>query len=217
MLVIMETRDRRPWWRYLRLSLRALIVLVLLIGGGLGWMVHRARVQREAVAAIERAGDKGWYDWEWSDGHPNPSGQPRWPKWLVDRIGVDYFGHVSAVFTRRASDRELAKISNLGQLECLLIGGSSVTDAGLAHLEGMSRLQALNLQHTRITDAGLAHLKKLTSLQDLGLGDTGVSDAGLPHLEGLTHLKTLALEETRVTAAGVRKLQKALPNARIRR
>jgi hypothetical protein len=28
------------------------MVLVLIIGGGLGWVIHRARVQREAVAAI---------------------------------------------------------------------------------------------------------------------------------------------------------------------
>ncbi len=39
-----------------RLSVRALMVLVLVCGGWLGWVVHRARVQKDAVAAIERAG-----------------------------------------------------------------------------------------------------------------------------------------------------------------
>ena len=33
------------WKTYLRLSVRGMIVLVLLIGTGLGWIVHRARVQ----------------------------------------------------------------------------------------------------------------------------------------------------------------------------
>ena len=44
------------------LSLRALMVLVLILGGGLGWIAHRARVQREAVAAIEKAGGKVDYN-----------------------------------------------------------------------------------------------------------------------------------------------------------
>ncbi len=44
----------RPWQRFLRFSVRGLIVLVLVIGAGLGWIVRSAQVQREAVAAIER-------------------------------------------------------------------------------------------------------------------------------------------------------------------
>ena len=44
------------------MSVRVLMVLVLVFGGGFGWVVHRARVQREAVAAIERAGGAVGYD-----------------------------------------------------------------------------------------------------------------------------------------------------------
>ena len=46
----------RPWWNHPRFSLRALMVLVLLIGAGLGWLVRSAHVQRDAVAAVRRAG-----------------------------------------------------------------------------------------------------------------------------------------------------------------
>ena len=180
-------------------------------------MVHRAHVQRDAVGAIERAGGKVWFDWQWKNRRPNPSGQPSCPKWLVDCIGVDYFGHVTSVYARRVSDAELVHIGKLSRLEYLLLGRSSVTGAGLAHLEGARSLRVLNLQHTQVTDAGLSHLKKLTSLQELGLGNTGVSDAGLAHLEGLSHLTDLGLEETKVTNAGIRELQKVLPKARIRR
>jgi hypothetical protein len=45
-----------PWRRLLRFSVRGLIVLVLVIGAGLGWVVRSARIQREAVAAIKSAG-----------------------------------------------------------------------------------------------------------------------------------------------------------------
>ena len=41
-------RPRKP----LRITLGALMILVLVIGGGLGWIAHRARVQHDAVAAI---------------------------------------------------------------------------------------------------------------------------------------------------------------------
>jgi hypothetical protein len=44
----------RPWRKYMRISVRGLVVAVLVLGGGFGWVVNRARVQREAVAAIER-------------------------------------------------------------------------------------------------------------------------------------------------------------------
>jgi len=51
----METPDKRPWWSYLRLSLRGMIVLVSVVGGALGVIAHVTRsasIQREAVAAV---------------------------------------------------------------------------------------------------------------------------------------------------------------------
>jgi len=45
-----------PWRRFLRFSVRWMIVIVLVIGGWLGWLVRNARIQRDAVAAITKAG-----------------------------------------------------------------------------------------------------------------------------------------------------------------
>lgn len=207
---------QRPRRRWLRISIRGLFVLVLLVGGWLGRVANRARIQREAVAVIERAGGKAWYDWEWKNGSPAPSGRPGWPRWLVDGIGPDYFGHVTAVFSSHVSDAELAHIGHLSRLEYLILGNSPVTDAGLEQLERLESLRALNLQGTRITDAGLAHLEKMPVLHELGLGDTEVSDAGIVYLEGLSHLTVLGLEKAGVTVVGFRRLQEALPKAKIR-
>jgi hypothetical protein len=55
----------------LALSLRAMMVVILLIGGGLGWFLVRVRTQRDAAAAVKRAGGSISYDWEWSDGMPS--------------------------------------------------------------------------------------------------------------------------------------------------
>lgn len=38
-----------PWRRYLRFSMRGLIVLVLVMGAGLGWFVRSARIQHECA------------------------------------------------------------------------------------------------------------------------------------------------------------------------
>ena len=58
----------------LRLSVRELMVLVLVVGAGLGWMVRSARIQREAVEAIKSAGGTVRYDWEWNHGHTITAG-----------------------------------------------------------------------------------------------------------------------------------------------
>jgi len=50
----------RPWRRYPSFSVRGLVVLVLVIGAWLGWLVRSVRIQREAVVAINKAGEKNW-------------------------------------------------------------------------------------------------------------------------------------------------------------
>src|SRR5262245_3580204 len=80
-----------PWRRRLRFSVRALMVLVLIIGGGLGWVIHRARVQRDAVATIRRAGGDVAYSWQWSGGRPVfPRSKPPGPDWLRRILGPDF-------------------------------------------------------------------------------------------------------------------------------
>jgi len=210
----------RPRWRKLipRMSVRSLMTLVLIIGAGMGWLVGSARVQREAVAAIRRAGGTVRYDWEAPNGGaaaamggmviPVKRTKPPWPGWIVDRLGIDYFGNVAEVdLFGCGSDAEVAHIGWLSRLEKLTLAQSAVTDAGLAHLRGMSRLRWLYLGGTRIGDAGLAHLESL-SLQGLGLDATLVGDAGLAHLEDVTSLKQLVLSSTRISDSGLLHLRR---------
>src|SRR5262245_44099219 len=92
---------RRRWFT---LSVRALMIFVLVIGGGLGWVVHRARVQRNAVTAIERAGGRVYYDWQSSpSGRSNPKARHWIPQWFVDYLGRDYFGSVRQASLGRQS------------------------------------------------------------------------------------------------------------------
>jgi hypothetical protein len=233
----------RSWLRHLRISVRGLIALVLAIGGGLGWIVHQAHVQRDAVAAIRRAGGRVRYDWEWNSATVKGSLVKPWaPRWLVELTGDDYFGHVVLVWLPPKSDAEIlhvvrrlpgvevldiedwslsdaepANLNGLTNLSRLFLYNSSVTDAGLAHLKGLTMLTELDLSRSRVTDTGLAHLKGLTGLAALDLRGTQVTDAGLAHLKGLTKLTWLDLRGTQVTETGIKQLKQVLPSLTIYR
>ena len=189
----------RPWRRYLRLSVRGLIVLVLVIGVWLGWIVRSARIQREAVAAITRAGGHVSYDWEWRNGRYFAEPKPWAPQWLVDRVGVDLFGHVVAASPSQARGQAIRRLAHVGRftrLESLSIYSSSVTDQGLAHFEGLTRLSEINLCNTQVTDDGLKHLEGLKGLSSLVINATRISDDGLKHLSRLTKLSILYIGDS---------------------
>jgi hypothetical protein len=212
--VLAESGSRR-WRGYLRFSVRGLIVLVLLIGAGLGWIVRSAHVQRAAVAAIKNARGSVTYDWEWRNGNYLMGGTPWAPRWLVDKIGVDYFGHVTSVSiwsSSPATDTAIEHLGNFSRLELLGLTSGSVDDADLAHLHGLTELVHLDLSGTQVNGAGLVNLKRMTKLSYLSLADTHVSDAGLVHLTGLTKLSYVGLARTQVTDAGIKKLKQALPH-----
>jgi hypothetical protein len=212
----------RPWRRFLRFSVRGLIVIVLVIGGWLGWIVRSARIQREAVATIANYGGTIKYDWKWN-GNDIPGGRPRAPRWLVDQIGVDYFGRVSFVslpifFVRMPHghhfvqvedkpDLVMPHIGHLSALRRLDLTDANVSDTGLASVKGLSSLEILGCMRTRITDAGLAHRKNLPRLSTLELNDNQISDSGLLHLTMLTELSKLGIWKTRVTDAGLAHLR----------
>jgi internalin A len=214
----------RPWRRFLRFSVRGMIVLVLVIGVWLGWIVHSARVQRQAVAAIERAGGKVAYDWEyvhrsrWSGKliYPSPNPKPIWPKWLIQALGPDYFGDVVSVrflpdppgrAWTNATDEVMLSVGKLARLNALDLTVAPVTDAGLAHLSHLADLTSVELTGTKITGAGLASLRELRALRYLGLDNVPLSDADLTQLGGAKSLESLRLTGRKFTDAGFLRLK----------
>ncbi len=171
--------SRRPF----RFSVRALVVVVIVVGIGLGWIVHRAHLQRDTVATIKSTGGSVTYEWEWNGKTAIPGARPWAPRLLVDFIGVDYFGRVSDVYISRGTDAVMAQVACLNRIERLQMWESPVTDAGLSHLRRLSELSALNVGDTRITDAGLVHLKGLKKLSLLCVPGRTVTDAGLNELK----------------------------------
>jgi hypothetical protein len=205
-----KVSEAKPSRRPLRLSVRALMVTVLLLALALGWMVQRVQVQREAVAAIRASGGSVVYDWQRIPGKRiDIKAEPNAPKWLVERLGVDYFGDVVvASLGNNPGDADLDRVGRLAKLVTIQIGQSNeITDAGLAHLAGLIYLENLSLRGTKVTGPGLANLRSMTRLKTLSLSGLPLNDADLAHIEGLTDLETLDLSGVPVTDVGLAHLQ----------
>ena len=208
----------RPWRRFLRFSVRGLIILVLVVAVALGWIVRQAHIQRDAVAAIRKAGGFVAYSWDWDQGKSIPGGRPSVASWIVESIGVDFFGHVTHVEfggTSRPADTVLAEVGRLNQLQRLWLSNTSViTEAELVDLDGLTKISFVDVNSSQVTDAGLAHLKGLANLSIFSLYGTQVTDAGPVHLKGLTNLSIVSFGG-QATVAGMNELKQALPRLKI--
>lgn len=80
------------------------------------------------------------------------------------------------------TDRALAGIGRMTNLQSLRLDGTAVTDAGMAALLPLQQLTALNLNGTRVTDASLLTLRRLKALQKIYLWDTAVTAEGVTSL-----------------------------------
>ena len=236
---MLQDPSPKSWRHRLRFSVRGLVILVLVVGAGLGWIVHKAHVQRDSVAAIQRAGGTVFYDWQFKNGRPVGNGKLWAPTWLVERIGADYFQSVTYVSLPDSrsvgtlvhigsldrlemlmlggpglSDEELSHLQGLTNVQALFLSGANVSDSGLQCLKGLVKLKTLSLGGTKVTDAGIAQLRGLSSLEELDVSMTMVTDASLVHLRGLRSLKELNLQMTRITDAGLIHLR-GLTNLRL--
>ena len=202
--------ERRRTRRFLQFSLRALLVFVLLVSVGMSWFavkLERARRQKEAVEAIEKAGGEVGYDYDLAR-FENPSAEPFVPEWVRAICVDDFFYDVVwvHVYFECFGDDEAIYLKGLTDVTRLEVIDTEITDAGLKHLEGLSSLTHLDLSQNEITDAGLEHLEGLSNLEWLHLGYTHITDAGLEHLQGLTNLELLDLCDTQVTDHGLERL-----------
>ena len=178
----------------LRLSLGAMMIVVLGIGCVLGWVAHRAHVQRDAVAAITtlRRNTRGsvYYDWQYVAGQgakpPGPKwmsealgkfdehAKPRGPKWLRDALGPDVFDTVVNVNIEgdNVDDELLENVGKLHGVEFLSIQGHAAPDltpGGMAQLRTLSRLKVLSVRGFTDSHGFVAGLTGKTGLRRLSL------------------------------------------------
>ena len=117
------TRSQNRWYQF---SLRTLLIGVLVLSLPLSWFacrMQKARRQREAVEAIERAGGLVIYDWQSSGFGFEPSAEPSAPKWARTLLGDDFFGGVKRITgTQDFGDDEATYLGALRDPDCSVTG-----------------------------------------------------------------------------------------------
>jgi internalin A len=229
-----EHLSHESWRRRLRISVRGMMVLVLIVGAGLGWVIYRARVQREAGAAIKRAGGDFEYSWQWSNGLPVfPPPKPPWPEWVRQRLGPDLLDTVTyvnltgqrcddeslraacrlpwllelQVQNTSASDLAVGDIGNLKNLQHLVLNQKNITARTLRQVGEMTELRDLMLGKIPLSDEDMTFLKRLTKLERLMIASrTELTDNWLPNLEGMVNLSSLMLRNMAITTEGLHHL-----------
>jgi hypothetical protein len=210
---------RRRWRFGFRFSLRAFLGAVTIFCILLAWQLHKAKQQREAVAAIRDAG--GWvhYDYELAGSlqdQNQPHDRPWEPAWLLELVGIDFFHNVvevNMVFSEDGPERLDNKkppvniapqLARFPRLRSLLISGNFVDDAGMEQVGQLKRLERFyQWEGQHITDAGAAHLRNMPRLKYIHLGNSQVGDAGLAVLAKLPNLEGLSMQRNRITDAGL--------------
>jgi hypothetical protein len=213
----------------LKISLRASMLVIVLLGIWLGWQVNKAREQREAVAAIQRYG--GWvhYDYEFVNGKLTPGRSPWAPRWLRRMLGDEFFQEVRQVSlvyddsTGQRFDNEnvgacddvLARVARLPGLKSLLLKETQATDAGLRHIGKMTGLEELFIWDAEsVTDAGVARLASLKNLKMVHISRSNLTDRSLALLSSLPRIETLSLQQNHFTDEGLARLD---GNGRLKR
>ncbi len=213
------TEPSKP--RKYRYSLRFLMAFVLGAALWMGWRVEQARVQKEAIQAIKRHG--GWvhFDYEFSYGKIVAGGKPRWPEWLVNAIGEEYFREirqVSLVYDGTGGNRldnpnvqpcedVLAILARLPGLRKLLLKETQASDEGLRHIGQMIDLEELYMWDAAdVTDAGIAHLNRLDRLKTIHVSDSNLTDESLVLLSLLPAIRDLSLQSNHFTDSGLARM-----------
>ena len=194
-----RTNATKPKRRFLRFSLRTLLVVMLVVCVVLGRKVEQVRKQREVVAWIEQMGGQVRYDYEIDDNRrrlPNP--RPPGPIFLRKLLGDDFFSIVVRVDYIGPEFSDVTPLAGLTNLTSLALISTEVSD--VTPLAGLTSLKRLNLEHTEVSD--VTPLTGLTSLLELKLGNTHVSKEDYEMLQkALPNCKITLTSSTQITVA----------------
>lgn len=204
--------------RWLRFSLRAILILTVVVAVPLGWKVNHVSAERGAVAEIQQAG-----------GHVKRRPFSWLPFSLYSYASNDWVSYVEVVILCEGdkhpllyyandgtfADRHLAAVARLPMANQVYIWSDHITDAGMNHLANAPKVLQLQLRgrqsllaegvesRSKITAAGIAHLARMPELRALSVGP---SEAPLASFACLTSLNILDVSLPSVSAEDLESL-----------
>jgi len=204
-----------------------MLVLTAALCVWLGIQVNAARRQRDAVAAIVKAGGDVRYDYQMVVG---PDGfdfdlsiDPPAPAWMRRIFGDDFFRNAECVGLTGCtiSESDWKQLARLPRLRRVGLNGASIisdgskakrrfTDSDIDVLRSLTELRSFWLSYSDIEGSGLASLCN-SKLVEITLYNSPVADAGLEQIGKLMTLKSVTLDSQLITDAGLQYL-KTLPS-----
>ena len=187
-------------WRP-RLSLRVSMVVVLMVGGTLGWQARRAAIQRRVVTQIRAIGGTIVYDYELdSTGNYRENPQPWAPSWLRQITGDELWQDVAGVTLYAPQGKTLTidmatveAVAALDRLALVAFSNTTLTDEQLARALDASRPKQLILMNTSVTPAALEKIAAFREVEDLSIefARRVPGSECLPRLAKLSRLRKL--------------------------
>lgn len=219
---------KKSWRRWLRFSLRTVLVILILASIWIGWVAQRARNQKVAVEWIEGFDRQPKYDFQFDkNGKFLPGAGPIVPSWFHESVGIEHFASVEWVHLDGKDLGDIKLISNLPNLKHLELCDVNLVD--ISPIARLTQLDHLSISRNKVKDisvlSNLTNLKRfyayeieatdlsslagLTKLESIWMSNSAIRD--ISPLGNLKNLNMLWLAETQVTdispLAGLTKLQ----------
>lgn len=198
--------EAKPKRRWLRFSLRGLLLATAGVAGWLGWQARIVNQQQRAVRLIEEADGSIQY------------GTTIQSPWLRGLLGDAYCQKVIFVglFDLDHTKRDCLNAAlGLRSLRSLSLTDVYLTDSNLEQICAMDDLRQLSIVSESLSDTSVQRLAVLNGLEELSLSGSQVTEDSKATLKGMTHLKSLQVFETKLSQAAVKELRRALPNCQV--
>ena len=172
--MLMELEQPPKPHRWLRFSLRTLLLFTAVVACWVGWVVNSVERQRKAVAAIENLKGEVIYTRTASDGYG-------FTKFLASLIGRDYVDSVRVVTIHhpKVTNDDLAVLTELPSVKSVFLDNLAITNCGLRHLRNLEQLRSVSLTNLKVTNEGLQNLLHVRNLQTLYVYRCAVTADGI--------------------------------------
>jgi len=173
--------------RLMRFSLKTLLAFMAIFSIWLGMHVRSARLQKEAVKAIQEHDVRVAYDFQYDQTNS-------WvPSWLRQKLGDDFFHSVVDVsFWPRYQGKAVVDVSYWPRYpgKAMEVRQTPAMPPLRELLAGFPKIRCLRLWSTQVTDENIKVLANLDSLERVVVFDPeNISDKGDVYRKAINHLE----------------------------
>lgn len=208
--------------RWLRFSVRGLLLLILILSVGLGTFGRDLYHYRERESAAKQIAADGGYVGSANSGPRNPfsiysqryiplpeapplTTYQRWMAWLATEDIYDQ-PH-SVIITQADAEPLLLGLDHFPKLLQLTIGPGTLSDASVQAICRRKALQRITLIDTRMTPGQVGQLAALPDLTEIEFRDAAITPEVLAELAQIQQLKTVRLISKQISAESLTALR----------